>query len=117
MTLRESDRDEVLEQHILDELREMDSQRRAVSSAGQTPTALPSPASTPMRPARVTVFAVQGAPENAEAYLLSQFKAESFKAAKGVVHLQFPGDDPQQRRQDPRPARYWPTEIYWGNGR
>ena len=115
----ESDRDLVLEQHVLDEMREMDASVRACLE--RWPNAMPTAKARMHTDAagRLTVFSIQGAPQPAEVCLLNQFKIRVLpRHAEGVVQLAFPGfDDPEatpQRTQAPRSTGE--VEIYWGNG-
>ena len=87
-------------------------------SAGQTPTALQNPASTPMRPAESLSLPFK-VPQRMRKPVCSTNQSRVLpRHAKGVVHLQFPGfdDPPATPAKTPGRRDTGPTEIYWGNG-
>ena len=115
----ESDRDLVLEQHVMDRLREMDEPVRACLTRWPSH---PRNAKTRIKtdPAgRLTAFAIQDAPPNAERCMITFLKNSVLpRHADGVVHLELPEGQVTSTETAPNnpPARRdtGPTEIYWG---
>ena len=116
----ESDRDPKLEQHVMDALRELDEPVRACLTRWPDYPASAKARIKTDNAGRLSAFAMQDAPPNAERCMITFLKNSILpRHANGVITIELPGVEEAITGpvHTPEPRRYTgPTEIYWGEG-